>query len=213
MSLVILWHNLKSGGFVMYCIYCGSPMDPLQLFCGECGAKKKIEEEPPQRMSAWYYIRDGIRSGPYDENQMTGEISNGNIHRDTLVWKQGLGEWMRADMTSLSRMLYSAAPPVPAEALDNRYVWALATIPLFVSMLLDGFFGYQEEFTLIVIILNVIFLSMDIKAMESGGKKPESWVWLGIVLIPVYLFLRASKTDKNYAYGFVWCAMFLIDLL
>lgn len=96
---------------------------------------------------------------------------------------------------------------------DNRYIWALATVPLFVSWIIAELWGDHTWVTGIVVLLNIVFIELDVNALKRIGKDAGSWLWLGIVLVPLYLFIRASKTDKNYAYGFVWCGMFLLDLM
>ena len=101
------------------------------------------------------------------------------------------------------------AAPVPD--MDNRWVWALATVPIFVSWLVDSIFFIFPIFgTIVCIILNIVFFTLDEKALKQRGIIPDTWLWLGIVLVPVYLFVRASKTDRNYAYAWVWCGMFLL---
>ena len=96
--------------------------------------------------------------------------------------------------------------------IDNRYVWALATVPISISILLDVFLRGSILTMVITIIMNIVFLSLDVKAVQNAGKNAESWLWLGVVLVPLYLFMRASKMDKNYAYGYTWCGIFLASL-
>lgn len=98
------------------------------------------------------------------------------------------------------------------DVIDNRFVWALATVPILISLLLNIFIGGSILTTIVTIILNIVFLSLDMKAVQNAGKNAESWLWMGVVLVPLYLFMRASKTDKNYAYGLTWCGMFLVSL-
>lgn len=102
---------------------------------------------------------------------------------------------------------------VTNDTIDNKYVWALATVPILTSWILAEILGASILVTIVTIALNVAFLSLDIKVLKNAGKDAESWLWLGIVLVPLYLFMRASKTDKNYIYGIVWCGMFVLDLI
>ena len=99
--------------------------------------------------------------------------------------------------------------------INNKYVWALATVPILTSWMivwLFGIFGLTFS-TIVTIVLNIVFLSLDVKVLENAGKKPEKWLWLGVVLIPLYLFVRANMTDKKYGYGIVWCILFLIGII
>lgn len=61
--------------------------------------------------------------------------------------------------------------------------------------------------------LNCFFLSRDSDELEKSGLNVSEWVWMWVVLIPVYLFIRSAKTDKKYTYAITWCAIFLFDLL
>lgn len=99
--------------------------------------------------------------------------------------------------------------------MTNKYVWALATVPILASWIviwLFGISGYQLA-TLTTFGLNIVFLSMDVKMLKRCGKDAGKWLWLGIILVPVYLFMRASKTDKKYSYGIAWCVMLLLDII
>ncbi len=105
-----------------------------------------------------------------------------------------------------------------ADIVSDKWVWSLATIPLVAGWIVPSILlgmgisgGYMS--TLIVIILNIVFLSQDIKEIKNSGMNAESWLYLGFILVPVYLFVRESKTNKNYAPGIVWCVLFFLDLI
>lgn len=70
-----------------------------------------------------------------------------------------------------------------------------------------------ERLTVLIIALNCIFFILDKKELESKGNQPENWIWLGLFLVPVYLFMRASKVGKKYGYAITWCGLFLLSLL
>lgn len=120
-----------------------------------------------------------------------------------------------ADDTEASKETGSNQLKTADEELSNKYVWALATVPILVSWIVVWLFGISalSLSTTVTLFLNFIFLSMDVKMLKSVGIDPGKWLWLGIVFVPVYLFMRANKTDKKYSYGIVWCVMFLIDLI
>lgn len=194
----------------MFCINCGKEIMEEVTFCPLCGYKQYCENINEDE---WYYIINNVRRGPCNVNEIISEVTQGNITRDSLVWKKGMQNWIPAGQTSISNILQSTVPTMPKDKVDNRFVWALATIPILASWIITGFLGASQVITIITIGLNIAFLSLDVKALKKSGINAESWLWLGMVLIPLYLFMRASKTDKKYAYGITWCAMFLLNLI
>ncbi len=100
------------------------------------------------------------------------------------------------------------------EVCSDKFMWTLATVPIAVSMLAPGLLGIRGTLlTIIVIALNITFLSLDVAEIKKSGYKADSWMWLGLLLVPVYLFVRESKTNRNWAPGIVWCVMFVLDLI
>jgi len=100
--------------------------------------------------------------------------------------------------------------------ISTTYAWALATVPIAVSILMDALFGYSINLFIAMIItiaLNSLFAALDVQEIKKTGNNPGNWIWMGIFLVPVYLFVRASKTDHNLAYGIVWCALFVVDII
>ena len=45
-------------------------------------------------MRNWYYVEDGNRVGPVPESDLPGLIAESKIREETLVWFDGLGDWM-----------------------------------------------------------------------------------------------------------------------
>lgn len=196
----------------MFCTNCGKEIESGTIYCSECGSRQNNEVSENSVNVEWYYIKNNTQQGPYSMDYIVSEISTGNITRESFVWQKGMQNWLPAHQTSLSQMINVLVPNLPDSIIDNRFVWALATIPIFVSWFIGAIFGMQALTMIITIILNVLFITLDIKVVKNTGKNAESWLWLGIVLVPIYLFIRASKTDKNYGYGIVWCVMFLLSM-
>ena len=111
----------------------------------------------------------------------------------------------------------------PYPDLSDKWVWTMACVPV-LSLILAGLLGKAavssadvEVFKLaklvIILLVNVALLAFDIKELKQKGLTPGSWIWLGLVLIPVYLFLRAAKTNKQYGYAILWCCLFFVSIL
>ena len=43
---------------------------------------------------AWYYAKDGERFGPYTDAQFEGLVAQGTVTADTLVWRDGMDNWL-----------------------------------------------------------------------------------------------------------------------
>jgi hypothetical protein len=49
----------------------------------------------------WFYHKEGRRFGPVEEADIRGLLNNSEIAADTLVWRDGLGDWTEAQNTEL----------------------------------------------------------------------------------------------------------------
>lgn len=60
---------------------------------------------------------NGQQWGPYDMNQMNQMAQNGQINVQTMVWKEGMANWMSAgQVPELATLFQPAGPPVPPPA-------------------------------------------------------------------------------------------------
>jgi uncharacterized membrane protein YhaH (DUF805 family) len=57
-------------------------------------------------MKQWYYARDGEQMGPVRENDLIALLRNEELPADTLIWSEGMSEWVSAKN---ARLFY--APP------------------------------------------------------------------------------------------------------
>jgi membrane protease subunit (stomatin/prohibitin family) len=69
---------------------------------------------PPLPQADLFHVAiNGQAQGPYDKTALQSMIQNGTLTRDTLVWKQGMAEWLAAAQTPELAALFSAPPPLP----------------------------------------------------------------------------------------------------
>ncbi|MFW5857075.1 MAG: SPFH domain-containing protein [Planctomycetota bacterium] len=67
---------------------------------------------PPQ--AAWYAALNGQQAGPFDPNMIAQHIQAGRITPETLVWKQGMANWIQAaEAPDLASHFGAAPPPLP----------------------------------------------------------------------------------------------------
>ena len=76
-----------------------------------------VNVAPPPIPTVSYHIAvNGQATGPYDINTLAGMVASGQLTADTLVWKNGMAAWNRADsVDELKGLFGNAMPPVPPE--------------------------------------------------------------------------------------------------
>lgn len=76
-----------------------------------------VPAPPPLPGQALYHVDAGGQpGGPYNLSQMQSGIAGGQIVGTTLVWTQGMGEWMPAQSVPALQVFFSAPPPLPPSA-------------------------------------------------------------------------------------------------
>ncbi|MEO6124870.1 MAG: SPFH domain-containing protein [Ilumatobacteraceae bacterium] len=76
-----------------------------------------VPAPPPLPGQALYHVDAGGQpGGPYNLAQMQSGIAGGQIVGTTLVWSQGMGEWMPAQSVPALQVFFSAPPPLPPSA-------------------------------------------------------------------------------------------------
>lgn len=151
-------------------------------------------------MNRYFYIdSEGKQKGTFSPE----ELKNENIKRDTLVWTQGMSEWMRAsDISELNALFIESAgyypPQQPAQSivlhsqqsasssenLDNANAPIMSVKEWLITYLI-----------MIIPVVNIVFLF--IWAFGNNGENPNkvSWakaslIWTAIVVgLYVVVFL------------------------
>jgi membrane protease subunit (stomatin/prohibitin family) len=105
----------QGGGFNPMTIMAGMAVGSVvgQNIAGVMGTAMNPEFQaskvpPPVSSTKFFLEKDGNPSGPYDIATLKNMIITGNFKADSLVWKQGMNEWQRADLQS---ELAGAFPP------------------------------------------------------------------------------------------------------
>ena len=83
----------------------------------ESFSKSKVDKNTPPPLpdinSKKYYVAlSGEREGPYDIRTIQLLIRENKIKKDTLVWTEGLKDWVEAD-TILDKYFHATPPPLP----------------------------------------------------------------------------------------------------
>lgn len=69
----------------------------------------------PEEEQTSYFVGDkGAQKGPFDRDTILDQIRTGAITRDTLLWKQGMPGWEKAEtINELKTALHTMSPPLP----------------------------------------------------------------------------------------------------
>lgn len=166
-----------------------------------------------EETSNWYYAEKGEKLGPFDLEELKNLVTKGKISKDTKVWG-GMGDWMPAYQTALSGMFSAPSdtpPPLAGTDVYNLYVWLVVAIPIvgaILELLLFDVLGAASA--LLYLVPNVVLCVLDERKLKAAGHQaPSSW-WC--LIIPVYLWKRATllKHKKHYFWG--WVAAMVISI-
>ena len=69
---------------------------------------------PPIPTISYHIAVNGQAAGPYDMNILSAMVQSGRLTTATLVWKNGMATWSRADaVDELKSLFQTAMPPIP----------------------------------------------------------------------------------------------------
>lgn len=100
-------------------------------------------------------------------------------------------------------------------SLSEKWVWALATVPMIVSMLLDytGWLAGLSFLSWIIVAgMNYGFISLDSRELMRFGIDTEGYGFAGIILVPLYIIVREVKTNRNLVPAVLWLFLLAVDI-
>lgn len=202
----------------MICNRCGAQINSDDKFCRKCGAAITNTIGQTESETLWYFLVDADKIGPKKESRIRKLIQSGDITRTTLVWTEGLETWIPAGNSRLSNEFNNIVPSIPVNACSEKWMWALSIVPLTLSIVLTWICvaigaGASSLLTLVVIGMNIVCATLDYYEVKKVDVGFNTWMRWFIILVPVYIFIREAKTNKNYIPGVIWCVLFAIDLL
>lgn len=84
----------------------------MQQATGQAGQTQAPPEGPPPLPQVqWYAGIDGNRVGPLTEDQLRQMVQQGQVTKETLLWKQGMENWAAAQTIPEAAKLFDAVPP------------------------------------------------------------------------------------------------------
>ncbi len=153
------------------------------------GAPKSVSGGDPQ----WYVAIDGQQSGPHDEASLGKMIQAGRVVDSTMVWRESMDSWQRADAVfpGVLAKLASVSSPDPTEdSVVEQHFGTLVFSHKPWIMTLAGFYYFfmLESFSLAALLF---YYSTDVKTLGDIRMGPAvksvilcvSAVLLGLVAI------------------------------
>lgn len=206
---------------------------------GELGGYTRTEQSaqgaspqtPPPPVEDWHYVEKGAQKGPVSTEQLQAMLAAKTIGPETQVWRPGFSEWKAIRFTELSDEVRDVPPPVAGEHVGNALVWILAFLPL-VFGIFDAAIDMENKRLAIRTIslgfdakqipsipfgipfaINTALCLWDDRRLKRAGYNSRWMVLTALVLVPVYLFMRAKLLKQRPSYAITWIAMMLLGLL
>jgi len=90
------------------------------------------------------------------------------------------------------------------QGLSDKWVWLLACTPV-LSMIL-GLTGVGQHVVSICFswAIYILLIVLDVKELKRRYFNLGVWFWLCYILAPIYLFVRAARTNKKYGYAITY---------
>ena len=212
----------------MYCRHCGTMIPDDSIFCSKCGKNVKKNEWQANDVNIgqnkdvhgeeqlqWYYHDNNMVVGPVSQMEIETAIRNGQVDIENGEVRVGQdGQWVPL-LNSIFFRVTNNPSSLPQVAISDKWIWCLAIIPLVVSVILGHIEAMSSLASLpwiVSLALNGLFIRLDKIELLNADLQAESWMYMGIVLVPLYLIVREIKTNHNYVPAIIWCFIFAIDL-
>jgi hypothetical protein len=180
----------------------------------------------------WFYAKDGQQIGPVQFSEIERLHSEGQLTGDTLVWQQGMTNWVKLSSVLRERSGVSTAPPLPAApppGLPSQSPATLpgqspAALPDYGDLLCWGILGILVPLAglavyIALIVLHVLEFSAARKAVAEGRLQPSDYskihpvlfmlglICCGAICYPLFMYFRNSaRYFKPQPYA-VWVAV------
>ena len=70
---------------------------------------------PPVPTVSYHIAINGQTTGPYDINTLKQMAATGQFSSETLVWKPGMSEWVKAETVDELKSMFAVMPPIPTD--------------------------------------------------------------------------------------------------
>lgn len=180
----------------------------------------------------WQIVVNGSLIGPYTSEQILQFYSTGHINENTFVLKCGTNQAMPLGYTELMQYIqsgYNSQQNVQMNLQSNKpyttkvsntlvILYSIFTSIVSVEVILaltEVSHAFSEMFMLGFLLLSVsgILLIADAAHMKKVENKFSAWLLTSFLFPVAYLFIRASRTDKNKFYAILGIINFIITYI
>jgi len=165
----------------------------------------------------WYFQKDNAQAGPVDSSEVQRMITYGLINRNTMVWREGMTDWLSAIETELGSMFSKIGPPpiAPPPSLTKSNI----SYPIQV----DDVKRLNTWFSIFWIAIAFIPLSLSLMMILPSALVPGGWellMWPVAYIVSIifhYLIIYKlwtliptdrAKTTPGKAVGFSFIPFF-----
>lgn len=132
----------------------------------------------------WYYAVDGQSQGPVSQSDFDALVSNGTIRHDTLVWQEGMDDWL-----PLGRMPNATQTPPPMAPAWDTSAPVRDDASTFMGAFKDGLSRYVD--------------------FSTRSNRPMFWYW---TLWNILLGIVSSVIDAILGFGDIGLVNALLSL-
>lgn len=157
----------------------------------------------------WFYSEGGAQKGPIDDAAFRALVANGTIRPDTLVWHEGMADWLPLSAAEPALAPQVVPPPPPGAAPAAGAPLPPGTVPnhLVGAILATIFCCWPFGIPAIVFAarVNGLLARGDLAGAQAASKSANTWMWvsigIGLVLqlINVFLMLVAMPAVRAAA--------------
>ena len=135
----------------------------------------------------WYYTLNNQQVGPVEEAEIKKLVDAGSITHGTMVWTNGMANWLPIGQTPLASLLGSAPPPVVppsvAAVYENPEVTKIKTLFMWfwislIGILLFGL-GIVAAFVLFFIIFHKTWKLIEHEGIRANADQATAGCFIG----------------------------------
>jgi hypothetical protein len=127
----------------------------------------------------WFYVENGQQAGPVSEIAARAMIRNGSISPKTLVWRDGMKNWVEARKTELGEFFPAPEAQTDIDSTENS---TMPTLPDFTAGSLHTLWMWLTGLTIVTVPLYQLILA------KTSQKTAIAAVWVLAIIIAVIAY-------------------------
>ena len=185
----------------------------------------------------WFYAKDGQQIGPVEFSEIERLRSEGQLTDDTLVWQEGMANWIKlsevekklSEVEKKAPVEVRSVTPLPTVAPQGTALSGSAALPDYGDLLCWGILGIMIPCAglavyIALIVLHVLELSAVRKAITEGRLKESDYskihpalfilglVCCGAICYPLFMYFRNRAGYFKPQPHAVWIAIVAVVL-